>query len=101
MGALSSSIAASATALGADIYTNSEVDQILVENGKACGVALKSGEEIRAKTGVLSNATPHVTFKKLLTEKSAVETLGEEFLNKIQGIDYTSPVTKINGKISQ
>lgn len=101
MGALSSAIASSATALGADIFTNSEVQQILVENGKAHGVVLKSGEEIRAKNGVLSGATPHVTFKKLLTEKSATESLGAEFLNKIQGIDYTSPVTKINGKIRE
>lgn len=97
MGALSTAIATSATALGADIFTNSEVEQILVKNEKAYGVALKSGVEIQAKTAVLSGATPHVTFNKLLTEKSAVETLGAEFLNKIRGIDYTSPVTKING----
>lgn len=101
MGALSATIAASATSLGADIFTDSEVQQILVKDGRAYGVALKSGEEIRAKDAVLSGATPHVTFKKLLTDKSAVETLGAEFLNKIQGIDYTSPVTKINGEMSE
>lgn len=99
MGALSSSIAKSAAALGADIFTNSEVKQILVNNGKANGVVLKSGEEIKAKNAVLSGATPHVTFQKLLTEPPAIESLGPEFINKIQGIDYTSPVTKINGKM--
>lgn len=98
MGALSASIASSATALGADIFTNSEVKKILVKNGKAQGVVLQTGEEIKAKNGVLSGVTPHVTFKKLLTDRSAVDCLGAEFLNKIQGIDYTSPVTKINGK---
>lgn len=98
MGALSSSIASSATALGTDIFTNYEVKQIIVQNGRAQGVVLSSGEEIKANKAVLSGATPHVTFQKLLTEPSAVESLGQEFINKIQGIDYTSPVTKINGK---
>lgn len=97
MGALSKSIATSAAALGADIFTNSEVQEIIVKNGKACGVALKSGEQIEAKNAVLSGTTPHVTFNKLLAEKTVTENLGPEFLNKIQGIDYTSPVTKING----
>ncbi len=97
MGALSSAIASSAAALGADIFTNSEVQEIVVKNGKAEGVVLRSGQQIQAKNAVLSGATPHVTFKKLLSGKEAVESLGEEFINKIEGIDYTSPVTKING----
>lgn len=97
MGALSSSIASSASVAGVDIFTNSEVEQIIVENGNAHGVLLKSGEEIKAKKATLSGATPHVTFNKLLTTMPAVETLGQEFLNKVQAIDYTSPVTKING----
>lgn len=101
MGALSTSMASSATALGADIFTNSEVKEILVKNSKAYGVVLKSGEEIIAKKAVLSGATPHVTFEKLLQETTAIESLGAEFLNKIRGIDYTSPVTKINGKFSK
>lgn len=97
MGALSKSIASSAAALGVDIFTNSEVQEIVVKNGKASGVVLKTGEQIEAKNAILSGTTPHVTFKKLLTEKTVTESLGVDFLNKVQGIDYTSPVTKING----
>lgn len=100
MGALTSSIASSATALGVHIFTNSKAQEIVVNDGKANGVVLKSGEKIGATKGVLSGATPHVTFAKLLQGKSATDCLGEEFLNQINGIDYTSPVTKINGKLN-
>ncbi|KAG4065300.1 hypothetical protein HA402_012742 [Bradysia odoriphaga] len=101
MGSLSAAIANSAAALGADIFTSSEVQEIVVKNGKACAVALKSGEQIEAKNAILSGTTPHVTFKKLLTEKTVNDSLGVEFLNKIQGIDYTSPVTKINVAVNK
>lgn len=41
------------------------MDQVLVgSDGAAKGVVLKDGTEIHSKV-VLSNATPHVTFKKL------------------------------------
>lgn len=42
-----------------------DVEQVLVgSDGAAKGVVLKDGTEIHSKV-VLSNATPHVTFKKL------------------------------------
>lgn len=50
------------------------------------------GREIKANI-VLSNATPYVTFKKLIPK----EALPEKFLDAIDNINYTSPVTKING----
>lgn len=41
------------------------MEQVLVgSDGAAKGVVLKDGTEIHSKV-VLSNATPHVTFKKL------------------------------------
>ena len=52
------------------IRLEAPVERILVEGGHACGVALKSGEIIRARN-VVSNADPYVTYTKLLPRKFA------------------------------
>lgn len=92
MGGVSKAIANAAMSYGVDIFTDKEVEQVLVDsNGGAKGVVLKDGTEIYSKV-VLSNATPHVTYKNL-TPQSA---LSPEFIKAIDQIDYTSPVTKIN-----
>ncbi|KAK1791638.1 hypothetical protein P4O66_013639 [Electrophorus voltai] len=65
MGGVSQAIASSARSLGADIFTEQEVGQVLIgPDRSAIGVVLKDGTEVRSKV-VLSNATPHVTFKEL------------------------------------
>ncbi|XP_076831699.1 pyridine nucleotide-disulfide oxidoreductase domain-containing protein 2 isoform X2 [Brachyhypopomus gauderio] len=92
MGGVSKSIASSARSLGADIFTEQEVVQVLIgPDHSAMGVVLKDGTEVRSKV-VLSNATPYVTFKKLTPQ----DALDQTFINAINQIDYTSPVTKIN-----
>ena len=50
---------------GATVRLSTPVDRILVERGRAIGVRLRDGEEIRAAT-VVSNADPHATFAKLV-----------------------------------
>ena len=62
------------------------------DNGSVAGVRLADETEVLSKV-VLSNATPQVTFIDLL----ASGTLPESYLNKVKSVDYTSPVTKING----
>ena len=62
------------------------------DKGKVEGVKLRDGTEIFSKV-VLSNATPHITFLKMLSPKR----LPEAYLKKIRSVDYSSPVTKING----
>ncbi|KAL2083113.1 hypothetical protein ACEWY4_020886 [Coilia grayii] len=92
MGGVSKAIAQSACALGADIFTEKSVEQVLVgSDGRAQGVVLQDGSEIRSRV-VLSNATAHVTFKHLTPQES----LPPDFLKAVDQIDYTSPVTKIN-----
>lgn len=92
MGGVSKAIASSARSYGADIFTEKEVQQVLVgSDGAAKGVVLKDGTEIHSKV-VLSNATPYVTFKNLTPQGS----LSPEFIKAVDQIDYTSPVTKIN-----
>jgi phytoene desaturase len=56
-------------AQGGTVRLNTEVDEILVDRDKACGVRLPSGEEIRGDI-VVSNADPGVTYGKLLRKRS-------------------------------
>src|SRR6202047_3754220 len=64
-GAISNAIGAAAKEAGVEIRTEVAVNRILVKNGRAAGVALKSGEEISA-TVVSSSVDPHLTFEKFL-----------------------------------
>jgi len=52
-------------ALGGEIRTKSRVDRILITNGKAVGVQLEGGEQIKAER-VISNADPNITFLDLV-----------------------------------
>ena len=67
---------------------------LLGDKKEAVGVELEGGDHIYANT-VLSNATAHLTFLKLLPQGS----LPPDFEATIRTIDYTSPVCKINGNI--
>jgi len=65
MGALCDALAKAASAAGATIRTLAPVARILVEDDRACGVALESGETIEAGS-VISSADPKTTFLRLL-----------------------------------
>ena len=65
MGAVVAAIAASAKSAGAELRTSAGVKRIVVENDRACGVELESGEVIRAEH-IISNADPRTTFLGLL-----------------------------------
>ena len=65
MGAITQAMAASAEARGATIRTGTEIEEILIEDDRATGVVLTSGETIRARA-VASNADPKRTFLKLV-----------------------------------
>lgn len=53
---------------GGTIHTETEVDEILVENGKATGVRLKNGEQMEADE-IVSNADVAFTYKNLINPK--------------------------------
>ncbi len=65
MGAVVAAIAASAKSAGAELRTSACVKRIVVENDRACGVELESGEVIRAEH-IISNTDPRTTFLGLL-----------------------------------
>src|SRR4051812_31946747 len=60
-GSVSAAIASAARAFGAEIRTNAPVERVWVEAGRAKGVVLEGGEEVRADT-VVSGADPRRTF---------------------------------------
>jgi phytoene dehydrogenase-like protein len=68
MGAVSEAIAAAARSHGVETRTSAPVAKILVERGRAVGVRLESGEEIRARV-VLSNADPKRTLLGFVGEE--------------------------------
>lgn len=91
MGGLTQAMAASAESAGAEIRTGERVVRILTKDGRAHGVALASGEEIRARV-VASNADPKVTFLKLLDERE----LPGDFVAAIRALKIEGVSMKIN-----
>jgi phytoene dehydrogenase-like protein len=91
MGRISFAMAASAEAHGAEIRTNSPVTKVLVHNGRAEGVRLANGEELRAGA-VLSNADPKRTFLQFCEDAG----LDKGFLKRISQFKTDSAVIKIN-----
>ncbi len=57
MGAVSGALRAAAESAGATVRLEASVERVLVEQGRATGVVLEGGEEVRARC-VLSNADP-------------------------------------------
>src|SRR4051794_33559791 len=96
MGGLTQALAKAAAALGVAVRTQAEVSHILVQNGTAYGVALASGEEIRAKV-VASNADANVTFNRLLDSRL----LPPDFAEAVNRISYDSASLKINVALSE
>jgi len=68
MGSLSEALVRSLEAAGGEVRLKSSVDRILMEEGRAVGVVLKGGEEIRA-AAVLSNLDKPATFGRLVGEE--------------------------------
>jgi phytoene dehydrogenase-like protein len=91
MGAISEAIAGSARANGATIRTGAAVNQVLVRNGRAYGVALKDGEEVHSRV-VISSADPKITFLKLIEPSN----LDSGFISEIEKIRIEGCSMKIN-----
>ncbi len=91
MGAITQALAASGQKLGVEIRTSAPVAHIDVRDGRARGVVLEDGTEIRARI-VLSNADPKRTFLKMV----AASELPGEFLHSIRGIKMEGPCAKVN-----
>src|SRR6266704_430314 len=96
MGAVADAIAAAATSLGVEIRLNSKVGRVLVSGGRAVGVALENGDEIRAGT-VVSTLHPRTAFLDQVGE----ENLPADFAGDIKTWKTRSGVVKINLALSE
>jgi phytoene desaturase len=66
LGQLSIKLAERATELGVEIHLNTQVSQILIENGTAIGIKLVSGVEIKSDV-VVANADAKLVYEKLIS----------------------------------
>lgn len=95
MGALTQAIAKSAQAAGAEIRTNMRVKRVLIENDRAVGVELESGEQLRA-ANVISNADPKNTFMELVS----TEHLDTGFVRQIRNLRSSGRAAKLHLALS-
>ena len=91
MGAVADAIRGSAVAAGATVRTGARVEQVIVEGGRARGVVLDGGEEVRAGV-VVSAVHPRITF---LGQVDRAE-LPEDFVADVERWRSRSGVVKIN-----
>src|SRR3954468_2911670 len=90
-GGVSLAIASAAGSLGAEIRTEASVARIDTPGGRAIGVTLESGEELRADA-VLSSADSRVTFERLLEP----DVLDDEFLSDVRRYKFRGSSGKVN-----
>jgi phytoene dehydrogenase-like protein len=96
MGAVSAACRRAAESFGAEIRTNAKVSKILVQGGRAVGVALENGEELRAPV-VVTTIHPKIAFLDLIDRHE----LPPEFVRDIEIWKTRSGVVKINVAISE
>jgi phytoene dehydrogenase-like protein len=91
MGGVSRALAAAATSFGAEIRTASPVGRITTSNGRATGVVLKGGEELRSDL-VVAATHPKIAFLRLLDRRE----LPGDFVGDIERWKTRSGVVKVN-----
>ena len=85
MGAISNAICSAMQSYGGELRTNAMVQQIQVKDGKAAGVVLENGEELRARI-VVSNLDAKRTFTKVMDREDLPPGIFEKAKNfKIRG----------------
>ena len=94
-GGVSAAIAGAARAMGAEIRVNAAVRQVIVQGGRAVGVALDGGEELRAKA-VLSAADPKRTFLQFVERRH----LPDDFAASIEAFRVRGSSAKVNIALS-
>jgi phytoene dehydrogenase-like protein len=91
MGGITKALTASLRASGGEVRTGSDVTQVLVKNGRAVGVVLENGDELRARR-VISNMDVRRTFLKHVEAKE----LPEDFLHRVQRFKTRGSSGKLN-----
>ena len=90
-GSISEAIAGAARRFGAEIRASAPVARVIVDGGRAVGVVLESGEEIRARV-VVSGLDPRRTFLQLVEPRE----LPGEFVDAIRRFTFRGSSGKVN-----
>jgi phytoene dehydrogenase-like protein len=91
MGAVSDAIAAAAVEAGAEIRTGAPVTALRLRGGRADGVVLDDGSEIRA-TAVSSSLDPRQTFRRLV----GAAHLPPDFVERLDRYRFRGSSAKVN-----
>ncbi|MGA2549007.1 MAG: NAD(P)/FAD-dependent oxidoreductase [Burkholderiaceae bacterium] len=96
MGAITQAMASEAVRRGVTFSVSSPVASVKIERGRAIGVELEDGRELRARR-IVANVTPRVLFAKLV----APEHLSDSFLSRIAQIRFGSGTLRMNVALSE
>jgi phytoene dehydrogenase-like protein len=96
MGGVSSAIEAAARGFGAEVRVRARVARVLVEGGRAAGVVLDNGDELRASV-IVSTLHPKTAF----LDQVGREHLPDDFATDIEHWKTRSGVVKINLALSE
>ena len=91
MGGITRALTASLRASGGEVRTGSGVQQVLVKNGRAVGVVLENGDELRARR-VISNMDVRRTFLRHVDERE----LPADFLKRVRTFKTRGSSGKLN-----
>ncbi|HET6757531.1 MAG TPA: NAD(P)/FAD-dependent oxidoreductase, partial [Burkholderiales bacterium] len=96
MGAITQAMAVEARKRGVEIETNAAVAKVIVENGKASGVALEDGGEVRARS-VAANVNPKLLYLQLVEARE----LDSDFLSRMRQWKCGSATFRMNVALSE
>src|SRR3546814_14438926 len=91
MGAITEAMAKVCLAAGVEISLGAPVARVLVDGGKAAGVKLESGEEIRADT-IIANVGPKLLYERMMEPAD----LTPEFHRRIKACKAGSGTFRMN-----
>jgi phytoene dehydrogenase-like protein len=96
MGAITQAMARAAAAHGVEIETDAAVRSVLIENGRACGLALEDGRAVRAGA-VAANVNPKLLYTAMIPH----EELDPAFLRRMRAWRCGSGTFRINVAFSE
>ncbi|MFN3790205.1 phytoene desaturase family protein [Massilia sp.] len=96
MGAITQAMARAAQALGVEIRTGCAVEEVLLDQGRACGVVTGSAERLVARA-VVSNLNPRLLYTRLVDPGA----LPADFLRRMQAWRCGSGSFRMNVALSE
>ncbi|MEX2352851.1 MAG: NAD(P)/FAD-dependent oxidoreductase [Gammaproteobacteria bacterium] len=96
MGAITEAMARACMALGVEISVETPVQKVLVNEGKASGIVLKTGDTLFAKR-IVSNLNPRLLYTRLVD----ADALDGEFLTHMQHWKCHSASLRMNVALSE